>query len=542
MAEQINKAIEQIAKINNCESGYILLFTKSFYRMIGFYGENEELYFSFNRMLFRLFEADEISIEKIINTKEYNELSKQKSFNSFFLKKISSGNEGRVTYYLLLFSTSKGNFNKLFAHKIEIDLKNLPYQLENFEKEKINSIRINEVDKISETELLDRQSTFEELLNTFFETSQDMVFELDNFGYFRRINPYGAAILDYDENELIGKHFMDLVSGKFKPIISQAFQEILKSNMIKNTESLLLSKEKREILFEINGKSIIIDGKIQGFLGIAKNITQLRYYEKKIDELNTKQIETERLIKIERSRSKQQRSFLEELNRLKSDFISNISHELRTPLASIIGFSESILSDPEMPAEMKNEFNQIILTEGKRLAKLVDDVLDISKIEDGKLELNKGECNIIKLIKDVIESNAENLENKDLTFTSELPDVKIILNADRDKLFQVFDGLINNAIKFTPKGGRVSVICQNLFKEFEVIVTDTGVGIPQKDIPYIFEKFYRVSRPGTEIAGTGLGLVFVKRIIDLHKGLITVQSEEKKGTSFIIKLPKSIKI
>jgi signal transduction histidine kinase len=99
--------------------------------------------------------------------------------------------------------------------------------------------------------------------------------------------------------------------------------------------------------------------------------------------------------------------------------------------------------------------------------------------------------------------------------------------------------LVNNAIKFTNPKGRVKVIAKNLFKEMEIIISDTGIGIPEGDIPFIFQKFYRVSRPGTEIPGTGLGLVFVKQIIDLHKGFITVQSEVGKGTTFAIKLPKN---
>ena len=102
--------------------------------------------------------------------------------------------------------------------------------------------------------------------------------------------------------------------------------------------------------------------------------------------------------------------------------------------------------------------------------------------------------------------------------------------------------LLNNSIKFTPAGGRITISGQSLYKEFEIIFSDTGVGIPEKDLPNIFQKFYRVNRPGTEIPGTGLGLVFVKQIVDLHKGLITVESEIDKGTSFVIKLPKGLKL
>ena len=102
--------------------------------------------------------------------------------------------------------------------------------------------------------------------------------------------------------------------------------------------------------------------------------------------------------------------------------------------------------------------------------------------------------------------------------------------------------MVNNAIKFTDEHGRVKIIVNNLFREVEIIISDTGIGIPEKDLTYIFQRFYRVSRPGTNIPGTGVGLVFVKQIVDLHKGLINVQSDVGSGTTFMVKLPKTSKI
>jgi Signal transduction histidine kinase len=274
-------------------------------------------------------------------------------------------------------------------------------------------------------------------------------------------------------------------------------------------------------------------------LGIGRNITQRRFYEDKMKDLNSKLVEANRLISIERDRAKQKISVLEELNRLKNEFVSNISHELRTPLASIIGFSETISSDPAMPDETRNEFIEIILSEGKRLARLINDILDLSKIEGGKIELAKNNNDVIKILHEAIEANQKTAELKNLAFTYDMPEDEVILFCDRERILQVFNNVISNAIKFTEEKGRVKIIVQNFYKELEVIISDTGVGIPAKDIPHIFDKFFRVERPGTEIAGTGLGLVFVKQIVDSHNGLVTVQSEVNKGTTFVIKLPKS---
>ena len=258
--------------------------------------------------------------------------------------------------------------------------------------------------------------------------------------------------------------------------------------------------------------------------------------------MKPKLIESERLLSIERRRANQQKSLLVELNKLKNEFISNISHELRTPLASIIGFSETIESDDNLPEDMRKDFNRIILSEGKRLAKLINDVLELSRIESGTIALNKSNFDFARLIKETIEYFRADLQDKNIHLTTEFPDEEIFLFADREKISQVFSGVISNAIKFTDKNGRITVIVNNLMKEAEVIISDTGAGIPEKDLPFIFEKFYRVQRKDYENPGTGLGLVFVKQIVDLHKGYVEIQSEVNKGTSVVIRLLKSLKI
>jgi signal transduction histidine kinase len=129
-----------------------------------------------------------------------------------------------------------------------------------------------------------------------------------------------------------------------------------------------------------------------------------------------------------------------------------------------------------------------------------------------------------------------------MIITKELPSEPVIIKGDKEKLAKVLNNILSNAVKFTPHKGRINISALSLYKEFEITISDTGAGIPEKDISYIFQKFYRVSRPGTEIPGTGLGLVFVKQIVDLHKGFIAIQSEINKGTTVILKLPKESKV
>ena len=296
------------------------------------------------------------------------------------------------------------------------------------------------------------------------------------------------------------------------------------------------SKYNKTIVFEVNARAILENGKVDGLIGIGRNVTAKRFDQEKMKDLNNKLIEANRLISIERDRAKQKISILEELNRLKNEFVSNISHELRTPLASIIGFAETIDSDKNMPQELRNEFNQIILTEAKRLATLINDVLDISKIEEGKIDLVKSEFTFNEIIAPLLEEYKRQAQEKGIIFRAEIPEQKIYLFADKNRIIQVLDNVLSNALKFTTQG-RITLMVQSMYRECEIIITDTGVGIPKKDIPFLFQKFYRVSRAGSEIPGTGLGLAFVKQIIDLHKGYVTIKSEEDKGSTVVIKLP-----
>lgn len=377
----------------------------------------------------------------------------------------------------------------------------------------------------------------EERFRTLFETLEDLIFILDDKGRFTSVNTNGALAFEFIPQELIGKHFLDFVNDADKPMVAKSFQSILKNNSGESFEVEFVSKYGKDIVFEVNIHATYDDNKLESIIGIGRNISIQAQDKEKMRELNNKLIEANRLISIERDRAKQKITVLEELNKMKNEFVSNISHELRTPLASIIGFSETIESDPNMPPEMKREFNQIILNEAKRLSKLINDVLDISKIEAGQMALDKTEIDVIEVLQSVIEKIEPLCEEKNISLSFNLPNDEYSMFADRARIYQVYENILMNAVKFTYRGGRITLLAQSIEKEFEVIISDTGSGIPRKDLPFIFNKFYRVSRPGEEIPGTGLGLALVKQIIDLHKGLITVQSEENQGTTVVLKLP-----
>ncbi len=227
---------------------------------------------------------------------------------------------------------------------------------------------------------------------------------------------------------------------------------------------------------------------------------------------------------------------LEELEQMKENFLSSISHELRTPLASIIGFAETIKNDPALPREIFNEFIDIILNEGKRLAATINDLLDISQLYKNSSTLQFRNVELQQLVKKAYEQ-LKPLASE-IEFSIHIQEKPIIVAADESKLQQAINNLVSNAIKFTPPKGKVVISLHETDNNFIIEVTDTGFGIPEKDKNKIFDRFYKVSRPGIETRGVGLGLSITKKILDLHGYSLEFESEENKGSAFKILIPK----
>ncbi|MBT8386868.1 MAG: PAS domain-containing sensor histidine kinase [Ignavibacteria bacterium] len=545
MSELVKNSLQIISKISQSKCGYLVRINNSDFDVIDVWGESKEKFQALNNSLLKLKKNSEIEFNSVKKLTELKNLYADNSINSFFIQEVYSFMERNESVYIFLFSETAEAFTIECKDRIIAALTILSGQvkellnIENYDAGKsaddIESLQIT-------SEANDFLSEADDNFKVLLEVATDLVFFLDKDGKIVLVNEAGILNLEYTPDEIKGKHFLEIVDLDFSNSTSGAFEEAMKTKNVTRFETMLVSKYDRQLAYELSIRLISKKGKITGMLGTGKSISKLKHFEEEIRKLKPKIVEANRLIKLERSRTRKHESLVEELNRLKSEFISNISHEFRTPLASIIGFSESIQLDPDLPPEMKKEFNNVILNEGKRLAKLIKSVLDISRIEGGKVSLNRSTVNVADLLLHVIEMNKEFARQKNIELSFEHPADEVTLAADKEKLSEVFEALINNAIKFTNEYGRVKIINNNLFREVEIIVSDTGIGIPEKDLPYIFQKFYRVSRPGSEIPGTGVGLVFVKQMVDLHKGLIIVQSEAGSGTSFIIKLPKNIKI
>ena len=543
MSELVKNTLQIISKISQSKCGYLARIDNSDFDVISVWGESKEKFQSLNNSLLKLKKSSEVEFNSVKELPELKNLYTEISISTFFIQEVYSFKERNESVYILLFSEMAEAFNEECKDRIISVLTILSSQV----KESLNVVDQDVGKSVGDNENLQINleengfsSEWEENFKVLLEVATDLVFILDKSGNIVLVNGVGKLNLEYTSDEIKGKHFLELIDVDFYNSASEAFEEAIKIKNVTRFETMLVSKYDRQLVYEINFRIISKEGKIAGMIGTGKSIGNLKHFEKEIRKLKPKIVEANRIIKLERARVRKHESLVEELNRLKREFISNISHEFRTPLASIVGFSETIESDPDLPPEMKREFNNIILNEGKRLAKLIKSVLDISRIEGGKISLDKSTVNVVDLLLNIIESSKEFATQKNIELNFEHPAEEVILEADKEKLSGVFEALINNAIKFTNDYGRVKIITNNLFREVEIIVSDTGIGIPEKDLPYIFQKFYRVSRPGSEIPGTSVGLVFVKQMIDLHKGLITVQSEAGSGTSFVIKLPKNL--
>ncbi|MCY8582379.1 ATP-binding protein [Bacillus haynesii] len=228
------------------------------------------------------------------------------------------------------------------------------------------------------------------------------------------------------------------------------------------------------------------------------------------------------------------------LDKLRKDFIANVSHELRTPISMLQGYSEAIVDDIASSEEEKKEIAQVIYDESLRMGRLVNDLLDLARMEAGHISLNVEPVELREFFERVFRKFYGVAGDKDITLSHnlDLNEAKFVF--DPDKMEQVLTNLIDNAIRHTNAGGTVHVDVQSAQSGLKIAVKDSGSGIPEEDLPFIFERFYKADKARTRgKGGTGLGLAIVKNIVDAHNGSITVHSMLNEGTSFTFYIPRN---
>lgn len=227
-------------------------------------------------------------------------------------------------------------------------------------------------------------------------------------------------------------------------------------------------------------------------------------------------------------------------SKMKSEFVAHVAHELRTPLSSIRGYVELLVDGEVSDEATRKETYGIIQTSTERLGRMIDNMLNISRIESGTVRIHMEPVSLAMVVKEAADMVRPQAQDKGLTLNEELMPVVFRVHADRDMLMEAVQNLLSNAVKYTPAGGTVTVRMMPLEAErnIAVEVSDSGVGIPEADLPHMFEKFFRVEANKKVAKGTGLGLNLVKHIVEsVHKGRITLTSEVGKGSTFRILLP-----
>jgi PAS domain S-box-containing protein len=339
-----------------------------------------------------------------------------------------------------------------------------------------------------------------------FDSISDWVSIHDRDFKFVRVNKSLAKAFNKEPKDIIGQRCYQFLHGEAMPVAGCPHIKALKSKRPAKAEVHLNNPD---IYAEISVSPIFGDeGEITGTVHITKDITERKQAEEK----------------------------LRKIEQMKSEFLSNVSHELRTPLQSISGFTKLILTGKVPDASTQQEFLQIIERESLHLNNLINDLLDMSRLESGRFQINKRLLPIRDTIVDAVKSFYSLAREKNIALSEDIPEELPEIEADGERLRQVVINLLSNAIKFSNPGGKVNIKVEHGNKELLIRVTDQGIGIPEEAMPRLFERFYQ-SEDKLAKGGTGLGLYISKQVVEAHGGHIQVESQAGKGSTFSFTLP-----
>ena len=311
------------------------------------------------------------------------------------------------------------------------------------------------------------------------------------------LNPTAENIFNLSGKNVLGSLFLEAFPNN--DIVEVIAQVLKKGEFVSKELTLVWPVQK---VFQVNASPIFESEVINGCLLVIHDITEMR-----------------------------------RLETMRRDFVANVSHELKTPLTSIKGFVETLLEGALDDKENSINFLKIINNHTDRLNTLINDLLDLSHIESKEIVINKERFILANLVDEVMRGFKSQAKKKVVELSSDLSQELEII-ADKSKIEQVLTNLINNAIKYNKEKGFIRVYSEQFADKVKIVVEDSGSGIPARDIPRIFERFYRVDKARSrELGGTGLGLSIVKHIIELHSGAIGVESTEGIGSKFWFSLP-----
>jgi len=356
------------------------------------------------------------------------------------------------------------------------------------------------------------------------------------------VNDSLCKMLGYSRSEILGKKPFEFTDEKNAEIFKSQTGKISHTKH-RHYEITLKSKSGKNIHAIFNATTLKNnnDEVIKSFAFVT-NITERKHAEKELTKYreHLEELVDERTTKLQEQNYElsDQRLAVEEANRLKSEFLSNMSHELRTPLNSIMSLSHVLgIQAKDKLSDEQNEYLEIVERNGQKLLELINDILDLSKVESGKMDILRGEISLSSML-EIIKGNLILLaEGKNVTLSLKTPKNLPKVETDEAKLHQVFTNVVDNAVKFTEKGS-VDIIVKNDSKNVYVEIKDTGIGISEEALPNIFDEFRQVDGSSTRrYEGTGLGLAIAYKTMKLLGGTIRVKSKLNKGSVFTITIP-----
>ena len=360
---------------------------------------------------------------------------------------------------------------------------------------------------------------------SLFECNIDAIMTTDPFGIITDVNKQMEVLSGCTRDELIGAPFKKYFTDPDQAETS--IKLVLSEKKVTNYELTARARDGKETVVSFNATTFYDrDRKLQGVFAAARDVTE----RKRLDQvLQEKNVELENAWSV-----------AEKTNLAKSEFLANMSHELRTPLNSIIGFSE-VLQDQLFGQinEKQQDYVRNILTSGRHLLSLINDILDLSKVESGKMELDLSTFSL----RELLEASLMMLREKALKGAINLridlaPEAETNIEADQRKLKQIMFNLVSNAVKFTPTGGTVDISAVRDGNFIKIAVADTGIGIKGEDIPRLFQAFTQLEAVYTKgFEGTGLGLALTRQLVELHGGRVWVESEIGMGSRFCLTIP-----
>lgn len=341
------------------------------------------------------------------------------------------------------------------------------------------------------------QELHQERLQTLIENMGSGLLFIDERGYISLMNKAFKEIFQINQEDYLYKSYQEAIA--YKEIIQMVEEIFLTESNIRKHIMLPVNIERKH--FEVYGAPIIGKSEVwKGVVLVFHDITELK-----------------------------------KLEQIRKDFVANVSHELKTPITSIKGFSETLLDGAMKDEQTLHFFLSIILKESERMQSLIQDLLDLSKIEQQGFQLELRKCNVNEFLKEIHHLLDRKAKEKNIDFILDVPDEPVFIEGDPHRLKQIFINLASNGIMYTPAGGKVTLSVKDGHDEVAISVQDTGIGIREEEIPRIFERFYRVDKARSRNSGgTGLGLAIVKHLVEAHQANLTVKSTVGVGTTFTV--------